>query len=269
MQLEVNDTLGVVIAAGIGSRLKPLTDELPKCMLDVRGKHILDWTLDTFRDLGISRSVVIGGYNSNKLLLPQGCKLVLNDQYRTNNILHSLAYARSEMEGIESVLVTYSDIVFQKRVVERLLSVDSADIAIVVDQAWAKRYDGRKLHPLPEAEAAEFDYKRRLRQIGKGLLTADHDSQRWGEFIGMMKMTSRGQELFWNVFDEIDANLAPNAPFQRTSSWRQAYVTDLLQELVNRGAEVHCTLIKGGWLEIDTTEDYETAATFDFYQGGV
>ena len=264
----MDDTLAVVIAAGIGLRLKPFTDELPKCMLDVRGKPILDRALSTFRDLGISRSVVIGGYKSDRLLLPELCTLVLNHQFRTNNILHSLAHAREEMDGVETVLVSYSDIVFQKRVVERLLAVDSVDIAILVDQAWAQRYEGRKLHPLPEAEAAEFDNRQRLRKIGKGLLTGDHDDRRWGEFIGMMKLTSRGQELFWNVFDEIDAKLASNAPFQRTSSWSQAYVTDLLQELVDRGAEVHCALIQGGWLEIDTVEDYETAAAFDFCGGG-
>ena len=43
-----------------------------------------------------------------------------------------------------------------------------------------------------------------------------------------------------------------------------AYITDLLQELVDRGVAVHCTLIQGGWLEIDTLQDYESAQSFNF-----
>lgn len=263
----MGESLTVILAAGIGSRLRPLTDELPKCMLDVQSKPMLQRALDTFEALGIERTVVIGGYRSDKLLLPNSCTLVLNQQYRTNNILHSLAYARGEMQGVDTALVAYSDILFQRSVVERLLATGSADIAIVVDQAWAERYEGRMQHPLAEAEAVRFNDQKLLMRTGKGLLTADCDAGRWGEFIGMMKLTHKGQELFWSVFDEMQANLAPEAPFQQATSWRQAYLTDFLQELVDRGIDVHCSLIQGGWLEIDTMEDYEAAWNFDFADG--
>ena len=263
----VDEPLAVVIAAGVGSRLLPITSELPKCMLEVQGQTMLRRALGTFLDLGITRSVVVGGYKSENLQLPDRCNLVLNHQYRSNNILHSLAYARESMHGAGSTLVSYSDIIFRKQVVERLLNTNNADIAIVVDQAWPARYESRLLHPLPEAEAAQFDEVQQLRTIGKGLLSAGNDTRCWGEFIGMMKLTQRGQELFWGVFDDVNSNLGPEDPFQRASVWRLAYVTDLLQELVDRGVDVHCTLIQGGWLEIDTTEDYETAAVFDFSDG--
>ena len=84
----------------------------------------------------------------------------------------------------------------------------------------------------------------------------------------MMRLTRAGNQHFWEVFDDLDAKLDQEAPFQRASHWRMAYITDLLQELVDRGEPVHCTLIQGGWLEIDTTEDYEAALAFDFSQGG-
>ena len=262
-----DDALAVVIAAGLGSRLLPFTTDLPKCMLDVQSETMLSRALGTFRDLGITQSVVVGGYKPEKLLLPDRCTLVMNDQYQSNNILHSLAYARESMQGSGTALVSYSDIVFRKGVVEQLLDAETADIAIVVDQAWPARYEGRLMHPLPDAEAAEFDEAQRLLTVGKGLLSAGHDTERWGEFIGMMKLTPRGQEIFWGVFDEVNAGLGPEDSFQRASHWRQAYITDILQELVDRGVEVHCALIQGGWLEIDTTEDYETASVFDFSEG--
>ena len=264
----MDDSLAVVVAAGLGSRLLPLTDELPKCKLDVQRKPMLHRALSTFTDLGISKSVVIGGYKADKLILPDESTLVLNHEYASNNILHSLACARAEMACVETALISYSDIVFRNNVVERLLAAGSKDISIVVDQSWAERYNGRLMHPLTEAEAAQFDEQGRLVKIGKGLLNENQDARHWGEFIGMLRFTARGQELFWTVFDSVQDNLSPESPFQMATHWRQAYVTDLLQEMVDRGMDVHCTLIQGGWLEIDTSEDYETASAFDFSQGG-
>ena len=262
------NSLAVVIAAGIGSRLRPFTNELPKCMLEVQNKTMLSRALGTFQELGLPQSVVIGGHESEKLLLPDQSLLVLNDQYRTNNILHSLSYAREAVSGAGMVLITYSDIIFQNQVAERLLEADTSDIAIVVDQGWPTRYDGRLLHPLSEAEAAKFDETQNLVEIGKGLLHEQSETRHWGEFIGMMKMNQKGQRLFWDVFDEINSNLSPDDQFQRTAHWRQAYVTDLLQELADRGTNIHCVLIHGGWLEIDTTEDFQTSQVFDFSEGG-
>ncbi len=228
---------------------------------------MLQRALSTFDELNIPRSVVIGGYKADRLELPDRCLMVMNHDFENNNILHSLANAREQMYGVGTALISYSDIIFRKSVVETLLATsrDAApDISIVVDQNWRQRYDGRLMHPLSQAEAAKFDENGELVQIGKDLLTEDHDSGTWGEFIGMMKMTPRGQDQFWGVFDDVHASFEMDSPFQGASAWRRAYITDLLQEMVGRGIKIHCSLIHGGWLEIDTTEDYETAAEFDF-----
>jgi len=260
----LDSTLAVVIAAGLGLRLKPLTDALPKCMLDVQGSTMLNRALETFRESSLSRSVVIGGFEAARMRLPEQVTLVMNHDYTNNNILHSLACARNQMDGEGTVLISYSDIIFRGSVVKNFLSDETADISIVVDQKWPDRYQGRMLHPLSQAEAAKFGSGQELLQTGKDLLTEDHDPQCWGEFIGMMKMTPKGRDLFWGVFDDVNSKLAMDAPFQGTIEWRRAYITDLLQELVDREIDVHCSLIQGGWLEIDTTEDYDLAASFDF-----
>lgn len=262
------ETIAVVIAAGLGSRIVPLSHEVPKCMLEVQDQPMLQRALTTFHDLNITKTIVVGGYKSEKLVLPPGTDLVLNDQYLHNNILHSLAYARTSIYEEDSVLVAYSDIIFRKDIVEQLLSEHEQDISILVDQAWAERYAGRTLHPPSEAEAAQFDSNGKLLRIGKDLLPPQRDSQQWGEFIGMLKLTRVGNQQFWDLFGELDAKLDREAPFQQASNWRTAYITDLLQELVDRGVPVHCTLIQGGWQEIDTLQDYETAQSFNFTRGG-
>lgn len=262
--MVATDTIAVIIAAGLGSRILPLSHEVPKCMLEVQGKPMLHRALTVFNDLNINKSVVVGGYKSEKLVLTPDAELVLNDQYMHNNILHSLAYARPAVNEEESVVVSYSDIIFRHSVVTQLLSEDSKDISIVVDQAWGERYVGRTLHPLSEAEAVQFDSGGGLLRTGKDLLTPQHDPQHFGEFIGMLKLTPAGYRRFWELFDEIDAELDGEAPFHQAGDWRRAYITDLLQEMVDRNWEVHCTLIQGGWQEIDTLQDYEMAQSFDF-----
>lgn len=257
-------TLAVVIAAGLGSRLQPLTNNLPKCMLDVQGFTMLGRAIETFDELCVQRAVVIGGFKADRLHLPDNATLVMNDEYMSNNILHSLACARHQMEGEEVVLISYSDIIFRKQLVETFLEDDGFDISIVVDQDWATRYQGRTQHPLSQAEAVNFNGQRNLVHTGKNLLSEGRDPRFWGEFIGMMKMTPQGRDQFWETFDDVNSGLSLDSPFQGTPAWGRAYITDLLQELANRGVNVHCSLIRGGWLEIDTIEDYELSSTFNF-----
>ena len=79
-----------------------------------------------------------------------------------------------------------------------------------------------------------------------------------GEFIGMMKLTNRGAEIFKQNFYRAK-KLYWDKPFQRAKIFRNAYLTDMMQELVDIGLKVHCVIIERGWKEIDTVEDYQKA----------
>ncbi|MBO39509.1 MAG: hypothetical protein CMM75_10095 [Rhodospirillaceae bacterium] len=254
----------IVIAAGFGSRLMPLTEHLPKCMLPVQSVPILHRTLETFDQLGIEEKTVIGGYKAENLAIPTGVNLLINSEYQSNNILHSLAYARNEFVYGTDTIVCYSDIIFQKAIAEQLLESSLGDIILVVDRKWQTRYVDRELHLIAEAEAANFDAELKLLQVGKTLLTSDANSNEWGEFLGLVKFTSRGAQAFWDIFDKINQQLAPDEPFQAASEWQKSYLTDLFQELIDRGISVHCLLIDGGWEEIDNREDYDYAQVFKF-----
>ena len=259
---------GIVVAAGLGSRLSPYTDNCPKCMLDVQGRSILERCLSIFLEEGIDPIAVVGGYKADKLKLPSQVDLVLNTDYKNNNILHSLACARSYFKTADNVIVSYSDIVFKRSIVNQLVRDNYGDISILVDQSWQSRYSGRQLHPLEQAEAVKFDRRRRLVKTGKNLLTDNSDPECWGEFIGMMKLTRRGQSIFWAAFDRINTKIEMDDPFQGSLRWRNSYITDLMQEIVDQGGVINCSLIRGDWLEIDTSEDYIVASKFNFSEDG-
>lgn len=244
-------TKAIIIAAGLGSRLQPLTDDRPKCMLEFGGKTLLQRQLDAYAESDVSDIALVRGYQSEKINY-DGIRYYENSDYQNNNILSSLFYAEKEIEG--HVIVSYSDILFEGHVVNRLLQSEH-DISIVVDIDWQEYYVGRKDHPIEEAENVIFDANSNVVQIGK-ILTGKNDVH--GEFIGMMKLSPRGAEVFKRHFHH-SRELYKGKPFQRAKVFEKAYLTDIIQEMVELGVSVHCVMIERGWKEIDTQEDYRNA----------
>ena len=244
----------LILAAGMGSRLRPHTDELPKCMLELAGKTLLQRQLEAYRACNINKISLIRGYKKEKIN-DSGIKYYENSNFENNNILNSLMCAEEEISG--NLIISYSDILFEKEIVDRLLA-STQDISIVVDIDWTGYYVNRRDHPIEEAENVVFDANGKVVQIGK-VLTGRHDVH--GEFIGMMKLTPRGAEIFKKHFHNAK-NLYWGKPFQRPHIFEKAYLTDMIQEMVDLGVSVHCTIIERGWREIDTVEDYENALRY-------
>ncbi len=131
----------ILIGAGRGSRLMPLTAEEPKCFTRIGGKRILDWTIEAFRRNGLDRFVFVGGYLID--VVRQDCPdflMVENTGWQNNNILFSLLHARNYMsDGFYS---TYTDTLFRPQAVAALKDSPS-DITLVMDTRWRQRYRRR------------------------------------------------------------------------------------------------------------------------------
>ena len=107
----------IIIAAGPGSRLFPFTEEHPKCMLDVKGKPILQRTLETLRKCGVNNIIVVRGHAAEKINF-KNIKYCHNKDFKNNNILASLFCAEKEMN--EEFIFSYSDILYNEETVKRL-----------------------------------------------------------------------------------------------------------------------------------------------------
>ena len=249
--LNKNNNKALIIAAGLGSRLKKHTENLPKCMLDFGGKTLLQRQLDAYKKCGIKDISLIRGYKKEKINY-KGIKYFANTEYKNNNILNSIFYAEKIING--NIIISYSDILFDSSVVERTLNSDH-DISVVVDIDWRGYYVGRKDHPISEAENVIFNSNNEVEKIGK-INTGNEEVH--GEFIGMIKLSNRGTEIFKEHFHRLK-KIYWNKPFQRAKTFQKAYLTDFIQELVDIGIKVHCVIIESGWKEIDTVEDYKKA----------
>ena len=255
IELNVNESKtkpkALIVAAGLGSRLKHHTEYLPKCMLDFGGKTLLQRQILSYKKCGIDDISVIRGFQKNKINY-KDLKYFDNDDYRNNNILNSIFYGEEVING--NILIAYSDILFEPFVVQRALDSDH-DISVVVDIDWKDYYVDRKEHPLSEAENVVFNSDNEIVKIGK---IATEKEEVHGEFIGMIKLNHRGCEIFKQNFHRVKKSFL-NKPFQKAKIFQKAYLTDLIQEMVDVGIKVHCVIIKRGWKEIDTVEDYKKA----------
>ncbi len=251
----------IIIAAGPSSRLMPLTKNRPKCMLRINGKPIIQNMIELFRANGINDISVIKGYKKEKINFPNITYFENND-FLNNNILHSLMCARPKLEEAmktgESVVISYSDIWYNNSVVKKLLKTDG-DIEAVVDTDWHEYYEGRTDHPIEEAENVIMNGDRIMLKIGKHIFTQNTPRDRQGEFIGLWKFSPAGIKIFLEHFDRLNSELKKNDPFQNAKEWQKAYITDIFQEMIDRGVNIHCVLIQKNWMEFDTVQDFKRA----------
>lgn len=256
----VTVTRAILIAAGRGKRLGAHTEEIPKCMVQVGAKPILGWVWDAFLAAGIEELVVIRGYRGDVLegfvrsLAPR-VSFVDNTAWQTNNVLLSLACARAYLD--RPCLISYSDIIFTPAVA-RAAAASPAELALVIDREFRTIYEGRTEHPLEEGEVADLLPDGSVARVGKRALPP---AEAIGEFIGLAKLGERGVATVARALDGLAERYADrdDQPFQRAATYRNAYLTDLWQDLIDRGLRLDPVLIQGGWREIDTGQDLDRA----------
>ena len=242
----------LIIGAGRGIRLMPETKSYPKCMMDGFGeRRVLDWILDSLKSTGINDIVFIGGYHIEKVIqVYSKMTFYINSEWAENNILASLFYAEREMNT--AYISSYSDIIYTAAVVKKLIR-SKADVALVVDREWRKSYKGRTLHPESQAEKVRVA-NGKVRFVGKHL----NSNLAHGEFIGLVKFSRKAAKIMRERYNKIVVEYQ-NKRFHQAKNIKVAYLTDMIQELINMGVEVRPVDIFGRWAEIDTPQDLTRA----------
>ena len=118
LSISNSKTKTLIVAAGLGSRLKSHTENLPKCMLDFGGKTLLERQLYSYNKCGIEDISLVRGYKKNKINY-KGIKYFDNNDYKNNNILNSIFYAEEVIN--DNIIISYSDILFEPFIVQRIL----------------------------------------------------------------------------------------------------------------------------------------------------
>lgn len=241
----------IVVAAGMGRRLRPITNDYPKCLSEVCDKPILDYIIDSLTFNNINDINMVVGYKRHKLEKYKYKKIVNND-YKNNNILVSLMHARSVMD--DEIIISYSDIIYDNTVVSELKK-STHDVTVVVDINWLPRYEKRYDNPASASEKAVFTEDGKLIKIGKNI---EELGGHVGEFIGLCKFSKSATKLLIEKFDEANKEYI-NKPFYEADTFKKSYLTDMINYLMDSGVSVNILPINQSWVEIDTLNDLKYA----------
>jgi choline kinase len=246
----------IVIGAGRGSRLGNRTDHVPKTMVEVAGRPMLDHILDALAAAGFARKdiVFVCGYAEAQVRqrYPE-LTFVRNELWESNNILASLLCARDALA--DGFVSTYADIVYEAGVVERLLAARE-DIVLGCDTEWRRRYEHRSQHPETDAEKLTAE-GRRVTALSRRIPSEAAS----GEFIGVMKLTRAGAAELCAAFDRRRA-ISAGQLYREGRTFERAYLIDLLAEMLESGVPMFRENTAGGYMEIDTQEDLALAESW-------
>ncbi|MFC1668984.1 NTP transferase domain-containing protein [Spirochaetota bacterium] len=237
------DKINVIIAAaGYDTRISQIDADIPKAMLKVKGKSLLERQIEMFNSMNINDISVIRGFKKEQINLPD-INYYDNNDYETTGILYSFFLASEKMT--EKTLLSYADVFFERDIAEKLI-YESSDYAIVVDMSWHDNYHSRLEHTISEAELVEVkdDF---VTAIGNNIPI----ESAYGEFIGLASFSQRGAVKAKELYKKTQEI--------KGKKIKEASLSDFLCALIEDGEKIVPIGIHGGWFEIDTFEDFRKA----------
>ena len=241
----------IILSAGYGYRLGNLTNDLPKSLVDVNGKSIIQRQIETFRNNNVKEIIVIVGPNKDKFQL-NDIEYVIDKNFHEHEQLGSLMTASKHFQ--DDVVISFGDVIVDNSIMKQIVE-STYDIGLAIDLKWEKNYENRTQHPKSEADLALIK-SNKLTKIKKNLNFIEN--YQLGEFLGIMKLSDIGSKKFLDIFEKL--NSSHEGKFRDATSFQKAYLTDMLDELIQTNEIVNPIFVDGNWCEIDTTEDLEKAS---------
>lgn len=242
---------GIIIGAGRGQRLMPMTADSPKCYAEVGGRRILDWTRDALHANRINEICFIGGYRIDLVQRDYPDFIFRhNEDWANNNIMMSLMYASDLMD--DAFVCCYSDCLFTAALVQGLIDTPG-DMVVSLDLEWRDRYAERSLHPPEDAEKAV---------VLSGKLTGIHrdiaSEDAYGEYTGVARFSKEGAAKLREHFERRKVEFAGKA-FREARLFEKSYLIHLFDDMIEQGMEFRHADSRAEYIEIDTQEDYDYA----------
>ena len=226
----------IILSAGQGRRLLPLTAEQPKCAVEIQGQSILEWQIDELHRCGIEDVCVVLGYGADKVekLLARRYGLgrvrtLFNPFYTVADNLGTCWVARGEMN--EDFIILNGDTLFQAPVLEKLLASPTHPVTVTTDRKHS--YDGDDMKVLLDGA--------RLLRIGKDLPLDRVDA----ESIGMLLFRGEGPRLFRRTVEKV----------MRDTTGLKRWYLSVIDELAQQQPVWTCCIEGLLWGEVDCPED--------------
>jgi len=234
----------IILSAGRGSRLLPLTADRPKCLLPIGSNTVLGLQLDTLLQGGVTDITIVTGFNEamvndeiERRTSGQNIKALYNPFYQVADNLASCWMARGAMSS--DFMIINGDTLFSPALLKTVLTAPAKNISVTIDKKDGG-YDGDDMKVTLDGE--------QLLSIGKTLLA--HETH--GESIGMLRFMQDGPKIFTDELERL---------MRREEGTKNWYLS-AIDGLAKSGQRIETTSIEGAdWAELDTPEDYEICRT--------
>ena len=234
----------IILAAGRGTRMKDLTDDRPKCLVELRGRALLDLQLEAVLEAGVEEIAVVTGYR-REMLASRGLTEFYNSRWAETNMVSSLACAEDWLK-LEPCIVSYSDIFYGSYAVKSLMK-SGAPLALTYDPNWLQLWKRRFGDPLLDAETFRLTSEGTLADIGNKPSSVGEVQ---GQYMGLLRFTPRG----WAEVARIRSTLS-------AAECDRIHMTGTLQMLIkSKRFPVHAIPYRGKWGEIDSDADLSVYA---------
>lgn len=236
----------IILAAGQGTRLRPLTNEKPKCMVEYQGKPIIDYILEVSRDCDIDNIAIVDGYKKDVLetyLKDDNVAFYTNEKFDQTNMVSTLFCAKEFMD--DDLIISYADIIYKREVLEKLMH-NGNNFSVVVDKKWKELWSQRMENPLQDAETLKVT-NGMITELGKKPKSYDEIE---GQYIGLIKISKNIIHKVIDFYDSLD-----RIKLYDGKDYENMYMTSFIQMIIDNLMDVVPVYIKGNWIEIDSLED--------------
>ncbi|MES2277886.1 MAG: phosphocholine cytidylyltransferase family protein [Bacteroidota bacterium] len=239
----------IILAAGQGSRMGHLTENIPKALVNFLGEPIINYQINVMRQLGINNIHIVRGYKKEQFKITN---VTYHDNLEGFNMIHSLFQAADEFK--DKLIISYGDIIYSSHVLNCLVN-SIEDIVVIYDVDWLAQFSLRFPKPYNEAETFKITSDNQITELGQPI--RDYTDVQ-GQFIGLIKLSSHGAKIFLSHYQKLKSN----SKSFKGKDFRSIYTTEFLQSLIDDGHKVTGCQIKKGWIEFDHINDlnlYEAA----------
>ena len=239
-------TKALILAAGQGTRLRPITNDRPKCLVPLMGVSLLERQVKTLRSQGINSIHIATGYRADQIEA-LGFDTSYNERFDRTNMVESMFTASDYIKNCnEDLIIGYGDIVYQEDNLTSVLEGED-EITLMIDKEWKALWSIRLENPLEDAETLIINSQGYVTELGKKPEGYDKIQ---GQYTGLIKV--RADKIldllcFYN-------GLNRDATYDG-QNFDNMYMTSFIQLLIDAGWKVKAAIVNNGWLEVDSVED--------------
>jgi len=238
----------IILSAGEGTRLRPETISIPKGMIKLFDKSLLEMQIDIFKKCSINDISIVTGYLADKITFPS-INYFKNENFSTTAGNESLYCAKQKLND---TIICYADLVFDISIIKKMIDFNG-DIGVATEMNWLPTYQNRSQHPLSQADNVLIK-NGKITEMRKNIQKPD---SKIGVVAGIVKLSKNGSAVLLKKLNEL--HKSHNGKFHNASSLKQSIIPDMIQELIDSEINVEPIYVSGKWCEIDTSQDLQIA----------